>query len=135
MIIINKYTMLTVFLALFMVGCQQNPIGGQRDDYGCLVGAGYSFDKDVGACVRNWEFGDHEKQVARNVVMVQSYSSFTITGIEKVDNCSDCYDVTIQRNPVDEETKKEKYMVPIVVPYREGRDIGYYYNHMNMLTR
>jgi len=122
----KKYIILIVLL-ITLTACQQKPIGGDRDQNGCLTGAGYSYDEDVGACTRNWELDDHEKEVVRNVLMVQSYSSYTIVNIEKIEDCNDCYDVTLQRNPIDEETKKEKYLEPYVIPYREGR-IDYSYD-------
>ncbi|HII71211.1 TPA: hypothetical protein HA265_00470 [Candidatus Woesearchaeota archaeon] len=110
-----------ILLAIVLTGCQQKPIGGDRDENGCLAPAGYSWDNDVGACTRSWELDAHEKEVAKTVLVVQSYSSFTIVSVEKIENCEDCYDVTLQRNPIDEETKKEIYLKPYVVPYREGR--------------
>ncbi|MCF7865274.1 MAG: META domain-containing protein [Candidatus Pacebacteria bacterium] len=30
-------------------------VGGQRDGNGCLTGAGYSWDSEIGSCVRSWE--------------------------------------------------------------------------------
>lgn len=31
------------------------PIGGDTDEHGCLIAAGYSWDEDQQACVRPWE--------------------------------------------------------------------------------
>lgn len=115
---------------IILLSNQQTPIGGDRDENGCLVAAGYSFDEDVGACTRSWELDEHMKEVASNVLLVQSYSSFTIVSVEKIEACEDCYDVTLQRNPIDEETKEDKYLIPYVVPYREGRIDYSYDNHI-----
>lgn len=30
-------------------------VGGQRDANGCLTGAGYSWDSEIGSCIRAWE--------------------------------------------------------------------------------
>lgn len=30
-------------------------VGGQRDGNGCLTGAGYSWDSEIGSCIRSWE--------------------------------------------------------------------------------
>jgi heat shock protein HslJ len=30
-------------------------IGGQRDANGCITGAGYSWDSEIGSCIRAWE--------------------------------------------------------------------------------
>ncbi|MBU0758347.1 MAG: hypothetical protein KKF44_09835 [Nanoarchaeota archaeon] len=131
---IKIYLMTILVMAFFITSCrEQNRIGGDRDDHGCLVAAGYSFDADVGACTRSWELDEHEKEVVRNVLLVQSYSSYTVVSVEKVEVCDDCYDVTLQRNPIDEETQQDKYLEPIVIPYREGR-IDYSYDDPSILS-
>lgn len=122
----KKYMTLTILFALIIAGCQQNPIGGDRDENGCLTPAGYSFDKDIGACTRNWELDEHEKEVVRNVLVVQSYSSFTVVAVEKIEDCNDCYDITLQRNPIGENTDNDN-LIPYIIPYREGR-IDYSYD-------
>ena len=33
----------------------EKPIGGDKDDHGCLVGAGYSWNDSRQQCVRSWE--------------------------------------------------------------------------------
>lgn len=30
-------------------------IGGDKDDHGCLIGAGYSWCEALGQCIRPWE--------------------------------------------------------------------------------
>ena len=119
--IMKRYIILTLILAVLIAGCQEKPIGADRDKNSCLTGAGYSFDKDVGACTKSWELDEHMKEVARNVLLVQSYSSFTIVSVEKIADCEDCYDVTLQRNPTSKETQDERFLQPYIVPYREGR--------------
>ena len=37
-------------------------IGGQRDENGCLISAGYTFEEGVGACARYWEVKAEDKQ-------------------------------------------------------------------------
>jgi len=44
------------------------PIGGERDEHGCLGPAGYSFDEEVGACTRAWEFTPDIREAARMAV-------------------------------------------------------------------
>jgi|GEM_PF-2044312 len=39
----------------------QEPIGGQKDDHGCLIGAGYSWCEQKNKCLRVWEEGCPEK--------------------------------------------------------------------------
>jgi len=35
-------------------GQDKELIGGNRDEHGCLGPAGYSYDEEIGACVRSW---------------------------------------------------------------------------------
>jgi hypothetical protein len=42
-------------LAVFVAGCTQQPIGGQRDEHGCLIAAGYSWCEVKQKCLRTWE--------------------------------------------------------------------------------
>ncbi|MBM3228348.1 hypothetical protein FJZ20_00445 [Candidatus Pacearchaeota archaeon] len=37
-------------------------LGGQRDSYGCLIAAGYSWNEEISACVREWEKSLREYQ-------------------------------------------------------------------------
>ena len=36
----------------------EQPIGGERDEHGCLGPAGYSWDEEIQACARNWSTTD-----------------------------------------------------------------------------
>ena len=40
-------------------------IGGETDDHGCLGPAGYTWDEDVGACIRDWELTEVQKDAAK----------------------------------------------------------------------
>jgi len=56
-------------------------IGGQRDEHGCLGPAGYSWDQEVGACLRAWELDTDAKEAARMAVSHLG-SSYALTIIE-----------------------------------------------------
>lgn len=83
--------------ALFIFGCTvpEEPIGGDTDDYGCLVGAGYSFDENVGACTRNWELNESQKEGAKIAVDFVGFEK----GLTVIDvivyKCPACYLVTL----------------------------------------
>jgi hypothetical protein len=53
-------------LTLMLSSCAKQPeaVGGQRDEHGCLGPAGYSYNEDIGACVRTWEIDDEGKSRA-----------------------------------------------------------------------
>ncbi len=97
---IKGIILLSVLLvsALFIFGCvasNEEPIGGSTDDYGCLVGAGYSFDENVGACTRNWELNESQKTGAKIAVdFVGFEKGLTIVEVI-VYKCSSCYLVTL----------------------------------------
>ncbi len=71
-------------------------IGGQEDSHGCLVGAGYSWNESIGACVREWELNSDARRAAEIAVAPLSYY-VTITEVNKQD-CEGCYAVKLQRN-------------------------------------
>ena len=95
----------TVFIVLLIIvilsssilifAPRQN-IGGARDRFGCLTSAGYSWDDSVGACLREWELNDSQRQAAKFVV---APLSFPVTIIEvKILGCYNCFNVAYQRN-------------------------------------
>ena len=55
-------------------------IGGQRDENGCLVSAGYVFEESIGACARYWEVKAEDKNQAPAVVDLLAKISQKILG-------------------------------------------------------
>jgi len=70
-------------------------IGGQKDENGCLVPAGYSWNDDVGACLREWELDEQEKKAAE-IAAPKEYK-VTVVGVSAL-RCPGCFDVEFQRN-------------------------------------
>ncbi len=53
---LRKFILLIPILMIFISGCvQEQPIGGQTDDKGCLVAAGYTWCESRRECLRTWE--------------------------------------------------------------------------------
>jgi hypothetical protein len=73
------------------------PIGGERDEHGCLGPAGYTWNQEVGACIREWELDENQRKAAKMIVVVQSYYPVTIVEVSE-GSCEGCYDVTYQRD-------------------------------------
>lgn len=44
------------------------PIGGQRDEHGCLGPAGYTWVASIGGCMRVWELDDQQKFAAKTAI-------------------------------------------------------------------
>lgn len=47
--------LLLVLGIIFIVGCAEKPIGGERDEHGCLSTAGYTWCESKQKCLRTWE--------------------------------------------------------------------------------
>merc|ERR1719384_768293 len=41
---------------------ERKPVGGEKDDHGCIGAAGYSWCEGMNTCVRSWEVEDFETQ-------------------------------------------------------------------------
>lgn len=89
------------------VPIQEPLIGGQRDEHGCLGPAGYSWDAEVGACIRVWELDEQQKRAAKIAVeKIGQENGLTIDEV-LVLRCPGCFTVTLS-NP--EYQKKEVTM-------------------------
>lgn len=75
--------------------CEQQIIGGQTDEYGCLGPAGYSWSDEVGACIREWELDEDQRKAANLVLMPFSYRPMTVVSVETL-RCQGCFRVTLK---------------------------------------
>jgi len=83
---------------LFKTFSQENIIGGETDEHGCLGPAGYTWSQDVQACLRNWELNENQKKAAKIAVKEVGYEKgLTILQVD-VARCLGCFIVTIQRD-------------------------------------
>ena len=104
---------ITVIIALVdgaMYFLQKNalPIGGDRDERGCLVAAGYSFDEQVGACIRAFEMTPDIKQAAILAVEhVGGGYALTVTSFNSYEEAGS-YDIMLERG--EERTKETVYI-------------------------
>lgn len=57
-------------------------IGYDKDDYGCLISAGYSWSNDAEACIRIWEITNDEKAIIKVLSKELNYN-ITILDINK----------------------------------------------------
>ena len=88
-------------------------IGGQRDEHGCLGPAGYSWSEEIGACIRQWEIDSDELTLAAKTAVAQTSNekSLTVISIEPL-RCVGCYQVTFSRNY---ETDEPNFTVDVVI--------------------
>ncbi len=82
-------------------------IGGQKDDYGCLGPAGFSYDENVGACVRAWELNESTKNAAKIAVDFVG-KEYGLTLVEVITlKCPGCFEVYLSS------AKFEQYSIAI----------------------
>lgn len=87
--------MAILFFAIVLSSCQPKAIGGQKDEFGCLAPAGYSWDENISACIRPWELDAQQRRAAQIVVMPMSVRPVTIDSVEKLE-CEGCFIVKIR---------------------------------------
>ena len=99
----KKIMMLVLIVSIFVSSCLVKT-GGDSGEYGCLPSAGYVWDEDIEACVREWELDKEQINAAKVAVDYMSHDSTvyynTILSVEKKD-CLGCYDVLMKINALD----------------------------------
>lgn len=130
----NRLQLLFVVLIAAALGVyllsqtQPAPIGGERDSHGCLTTAGYSFDDEVGACLRSFEMTPDIKQAAKLAVehagrgyalTVVSFNSFEEPG---------AYDIFFERG--EERVREAVYIRGGEVAQQNTVEL-FYYNPAN----
>jgi len=102
--------------ALVLMGCQgRHIIGGDKDGNGCLIGAGYSWNATIGACVREWELDESQRKAAEIVIAPMSARPVTIVEVETL-RCVGCFNVKIQTGDSEPTTVK---LVNWTIKYEE----------------
>ncbi len=74
-----------------------SPIGGQRDEHGCLGPAGYTWNETVGACIREWELNENQKQAAKTAVDYLGYKYATTITEVLTARCPGCFVVRMEQ--------------------------------------
>jgi hypothetical protein len=67
--------LMVLIAAVTAFGCTQanggdnkNNIGGETDEHGCLIAAGYQYDSNISACIRPWELDESQRTAAKIAV-------------------------------------------------------------------
>lgn len=99
---------LIIGVMYFLHNEEPSPIGGDRDENGCLIAAGYAFDKGVGACVREFEMTPDIKHAAALAVnRVGGGYALTVTSFNSYEEAGS-YDIVLERG--DERAKETIYI-------------------------
>ncbi len=97
-----------VFGALYFMQKAPAPIGGDRDEHGCLVAAGYAYDAQVGACIRSFEMTPDIMQAASLAVRSSGEGyALTVVSFNSYEE-SGSYDIMLERGEA--RTKQTVYI-------------------------
>jgi len=59
----KEIILIPIIALIFIAGCAtEKPIGGETDEHGCLIAAGYSWCESKQKCLRTWEEGCPSEQ-------------------------------------------------------------------------
>ena len=92
-IIILIVVVLVASIIVVRNGQEPSPIGGERDEHGCLGPAGYTWNETLEVCLREWEVTGNDRQILEYAMRytTKQYGR-TVTNISKGD-CEDCFTV------------------------------------------
>lgn len=74
-----------ILILVFALGCTEKPIGGERDEHGCLPTAGYTWCEAKQKCLRTWEeecldINSFEECIAAGNPAMESYPRQCMAG-------------------------------------------------------
>lgn len=97
---------LLILSLLFLSACSsEQKIGGDKDDYGCLGAAGYTYDKDIGACTRDWELNKNQAKAAKIAVDHLGIAGKATINEVIVVRCMGCFSVDVKFHSTDKSIK------------------------------
>jgi len=76
---------------------RETPIGGETDEHGCMLMAGYTWNEEVGACIREWELNENQRQAAEIAVEYIGYTKGTTVLRVDVARCPGCFAVQLEK--------------------------------------
>ena len=109
MLIASALVFLGLFYVVFLVikkdrapevtenttGIQEQIVGGDKDEHECIGTAGYRFDEEIGACIRDWELDESQKKAAKIGVEALDLENPTIIEVLTA-RCLGCFTVTLE---------------------------------------
>ena len=75
----------------------EEPIGGERDERGCLGPAGYTYSSEVGACIREWELDDNQKYAASIAMEYVGWENGSTIIQVQTARCPGCFLVEVEQ--------------------------------------
>jgi hypothetical protein len=74
---------------------EETIVGGDRDEHGCIGSAGYRFDEEIEACIRDWELDENQREAAKIGVEAVSLENPTVIEVLTA-RCPGCFTVTLE---------------------------------------
>lgn len=73
----------------------EEAIGGQKDEHGCLGPAGYSWNDNIFACIREWELNDTQRKASKTAIeQFASEDGLTVVQVTQKE-CDGCFVIEI----------------------------------------
>ena len=78
-------------------------IQAQEEKEGCITSAGYTWDKEIGACIKLWEFDENKKRAAKIAINEMSNEIKNIANIKEIEKtgCNGCYNIKLLSDNTD----------------------------------
>jgi hypothetical protein len=106
----------------------EHPIGGERDEWGCLGPAGYIYNENVGACMREWEIIGVQREAASTAVEHIGWEYATTILQVQTAECPGCFMVELEQGEEGRTRRKitlENYtVVSVSLTPEECEDLG-----------
>jgi len=115
-IIILVAVVLVASIIVIRNGNEPAPIGGERDEHGCLGPAGYSWNETLQVCLREWEVAGNDRQILEYALRYTTKENgLTVINITEGD-CEDCFVVEFNtfgsKKTVDVFAKEKQFCSP-----------------------
>lgn len=104
-ILITIVIFIILFLSIYFIQKNQSgTVGGNRDESGCLIAGGYTFDEEVGACIKSFEMTPDIMEASKTAVNhVGREYALTVVSFNSYEK-NGSYDITLEKG---EERNKE----------------------------
>ncbi len=92
-LLISITLLVTLLYSSFNV--EQQIIGGERDEHGCLGPAGYTYNETLEVCVREWELDSIQRQVIKLATSIPKEYGSAVVNVSRDNSCLGCFSVRI----------------------------------------
>ena len=85
--------LIVLSIRVYYENSNQELIGGQRDEHGCLIPAGYSYNETLGVCLREWEITGLNRRILEQATFDYKPYGITVDSIVLDETCAECYKI------------------------------------------